>query len=387
MKQKINENAVLEEAVETTTDVNDEVFKQTNVVEETENEPEVKKAEVFGVESQPEEPSKPKQRKITYIGERNPDLSSNENEKEENFFKLRENIKRGVIYWGTVIGYEIQEDTRVSGEDKPTTILIKVKYGDEEVFIPESEYFEPTFKFSYDDNKLSRSELRNEKIKRIQYQLDAEVCFVITYADRKEAPAEIQDLTGYKYEHQILGSRKKAMEVLRDYYFYHRKDKNYPVEARVGDLVNAHVISVRDNMVVVECLGIETRLDEFELSNEVVNNCNDYAKAGDILPVTITKIHLNDEPNKIPYVKVTARSGVFNSNLAKIKTGNVYKGKVSHRNKLKQLYSVVLNNGVVVTIPEKSVIGGLELDRNDNVIVHIKFVKGAYITGTAYKAR
>ena len=184
MKQKINENAVLEDAVETTTDVNDEVFKQTNVVEETENEPEVKKAEVFGVESQPEEPSKPKQ-----------------------------------------------------------------------------------------------------------------------------------------------------------------------------------------------------------LSNEVVNNCNDYAKAGDILPVTITKIHLNDEPNKIPYVKVTARSGVFNSNLAKIKAGNVYKGKVSHRNKLKQLYSVVLNNGVVVTIPEKSVIGGLELDRNDNVIVHIKFVKGAYITGTAYKAR
>ena len=173
MKEKINENVVLEEAVETTVGTKDGVFKETSVVEETKTESEVKKAEVFGVENQPEEPSKPKQRKIAYIGERNPELSSNENEKEENFFKLRENIKRGVIYWGTVIGYEVQEDTRVSGEDKPTTILIKVKYGDEEVFIPESEYFEPTFKFSYDDNKLSRSELRNEKIKRIQYQLDA----------------------------------------------------------------------------------------------------------------------------------------------------------------------------------------------------------------------
>lgn len=387
MEEKINENVVLEEAVETTVDAKDDVFKQTNIAEEVKTEPEIQKAEVFGVENQPEEPSKPKQRKIAYIGERNPELSSNENEKEENFYKLRENIKRGVIYWGTVIGYEVQEDTRVQGEDRPTSILVKVKYGDEEVYIPDAEYFEPTFKFSHDDSKLSRTELKNEKIKRIQYQLDAEVCFVITYADRKEAPAEIQELTGYKYEHQILGSRKKAMEVLRDYYFYQRKDKNYPATAKVGDVVNAHVISVRDNMVVVECLGIETRLDEFELSNEVVNNCNDYAKAGDILPVTITKIHLNDEPNKIPYVKVTARSGVFNSNLAKIKAGNVYKGKVSHRNKLKQLYSVVLNNGVVVTVPEKSVVGGLELDRNDNVVVHIRVVKGAYIMGTAYKAR
>ena len=354
---------------------------------EVKKEDDVKEAEVFGVEHQPESPAKPKTRKIAYIGEKCNVPLVNEKEKEENFLKLKENIRYGTIYWGTVIGYEIQEDTRSTAEVKPTTILVKVKYGDEEVYIPDSEYFEPTFKFSYDDSKLSRSELRNEKIKRIQYQLDAEVCFVITYADRFEAPFEIQELTGYKYEHKILGSRKKAMEVLRDYYFYHRKDKRYPSDIHVGDMVDSHVISVRDNMVVVECLGIETRLDEFELSNEVVNNCNDYVKAGDILPVTITKIHLNDEPNKIPYVKVTARSGVFNSNLSKIKVGNVYKGKVSHRNKVKRLYAVVLNNGVVATVPENSVVGGLELDRNDNVVVHIRVVKGAYIMGSAYKAR
>ena len=380
MKEKIKKEAV-EKTVEEIKEV-----KEEEKQEETKNE-EAKEAEVFGVEKQ-EEPAKPKViRKVAYIGEHCYTNSANEKEKEERFFKLTENIKHGLIYWGTVIGYEIQEDTRSNAEVKPSTILVKVKYGDEEVYIPDSEYFEPTFKFSYDDSKLSRSELKNEKIKRIQYQLDSEVCFVITYTDRFEVPKEIQDLTGYKYEHRILGSRKKAMEVLRDYYFYHRKDKRYPSDIKVGDMVDSHVISVRDNMVIVECLGIETRLDEFELSNEVVSNCNDYVKAGDILPVTITKIHLNDEPNKIPYVKVTARSGVFNSNLSKIKVGNVYKGKISHRNKVKKLYSVVLNNGVVATVPENSVIGGLELDRNDNVVVHIKVVKGAYIMGTAYKAR
>ncbi len=377
-KEKAVEETVVE-AIEEIAEVKEEVKPEIE---------EVKEAEVFAVEKQQEDVAKPKaSKKIAYIGEKCHGVSANEKEKEERFFKLTENIKHGIIYWGTVIGYDVQEDTRSNASVKPTTILIKVKYGDEEVYIPDSEYFEPTFKFSYDDSKLSRAELKNEKIKRIQYQLDAEVCFVVTYTDRFEAPKEVQELTGYKYEHRILGSRRKAMEVLRDYYFYHRKDKRYPEDIKVGDMVNSHVISVRDNMVVVECLGIETRLDEFELSNEVVNNCNDYVKAGDELPVTITKIHLNDEPNKIPYVKVTARSGVFNSNLAKIKVGNVYKGKVSHRNKTKKLYSIVLNNGVVVTVGENNVIGGLELDRNDNVVVHIRVVKGAYITGTAYKAR
>lgn len=265
---------------------------------------------------------------------------------------------------------------------------MKVEYDGEEIYIPESQYFEPTFRFSRDDSKLSKSKLRYEKKKRIEYQLDAKVCFILTYLDRVENDEEYKKLTGSDYHYNILASRTKAMEKLRDYYFYHRhKDIEYPPEIKVGDKTLAHVLSVRDNMVLVECLGIETRLDEFELSNKVVNNCNDFAKAGDNLTVTVTKLYLESENGELPYLKVSAREGVLSGNLSNIKVGNVYKGKVSHRNKTKHIYSVVLNNGVMVTVPENRVMGNLDLDRNDNVVVTIKRIDGPFVLGVAYKAR
>lgn len=376
------------------TDLNDVLEPAVFGIEEVE-EKETAETKTVAEKKTAEKPSAPapKARRIEETGLKSDDLLKKETlsldeERDRKFNEMQEQLRRGAIFWGTVIGYEIQEDERVASSNKPTTILVKVKFGDEEVMIPDSEYFEPTFKFSKDDSKLSKAELIKEKRKRIEYQLDAQVCFLLTYLERRELTSEEQEMLGVKYKFNILGSRTKAMEVLRDYYFLHaKKNRNYPEPVKVGDVATAHVLSVRDNMVLLECLGIETRIDEFELSNEVVNNCNDYVKAGDEIPVTIMKYYPVSETKNVPYLKVSARSGVLSTNLSKIKIGNVYKGKVSHRNKTKHIYSVILNNGVNVIVPENRVMGGLELDRNDNVVVTIKKINGPYILATAYKAR
>ena len=329
-------------------------------------------------------------RVIDVIGIDMTDVIENDKYKKENekYSFLKKALRNELIFWGRVIGYEEEVQKDENGEIKSLNMFVKVEYDGEEILIPDSQYFEPTFRFSRDDSKLSKSKLRYEKKKRIEYQLDAKVCFVLTYLDRIENDDEYKKLTGSDYHYNILASRTKAMEKLRDYYFYHsRKDTEYPPEIKVGDKTLARVLSVRDNMVLVECLGIETRLDEFELSNKVVNNCNDFVKAGDNLSVTVTKFYLESENGKLPYLKVSAREGVLSSNLSNIKVGNVYKGKVSHRNKTKHIYSIVLNNGVMVTVPENRVMGNLDLDRNDNVVVTIKRIDGPFVLGVAYKAR
>ena len=78
------------------------------------------------------------------------DKDKRENEK---YSFLKKALRNELVFWGRVIGYEEEVQKDEKGEIKSLNLLVKVEYDGEEIYIPESQYFEPTFRFSRDDSK------------------------------------------------------------------------------------------------------------------------------------------------------------------------------------------------------------------------------------------
>lgn len=354
----------------------EEVVKAV-VIEETKTEEKpvevVETKEIVEV-AKPEEPKKEEapihqdRKKIVFgddFGVKSDDVLEDEKKEKEDKAKFFERLKKykdeEKVLWGYVSGAE--SDGNMAG-----AVVI---WNDMRIIIPDSAFFMPNTVFPKgykDSDKKGKITARKQFI---SYQINARICFVIT------------DVAKTKDGVVMMGSRVKAMRKLQDRYFYHLKDKTLEETGiKLGDIAYAHVLYVRAYNVLVECLGVETYLDAFNLSNEAVDNCFEFVKPGDTVKVRLKKIHLNENTNEGVYLTVSGRLNATPEQIKNIKKGATYSGTIKGYNKANACYTVRLKDGVNVSVLKKNVNKKLNLVRNDNVIVLVTSVKDDYVMGS-----
>lgn len=255
--------------------------------------------------------------------------------------------------------------------DREDSFNIVVTWNGLRVLIPDYQYFEDGFNFGVNYNELTSAIAKTRKRKNVAiHHNGAQIYFIL----KKVAT----DNYGVEF---AVASRKEAMAMIRDEWFLHSNpDKIYEREAKIGDIAPAHVISVVENSCLVECLGVETRLDANTLTNQYVENCKDFVSPGDTIEVRIRKLYLNNGV----YMTVNGR---LNDNEGVIRTMKVksnYLGCVDHYNKDKDMYVIRLNNGVNANVYSKSVIGTDALFNGQMVQVYVYSIMQNYVIGSAY---
>lgn len=255
--------------------------------------------------------------------------------------------------------------------DREDSFNIVVTWNGLRVLIPDYQYFEDGFNFGVNYNELTSAIAKTRKRKNVAiHHNGAQIYFIL----KKVAT----DNYGVEF---AVASRKEAMAMIRDEWFLHSNpDKIYEREAKIGDIAPAHVISVVENSCLVECLGVETRLDANTLTNQYVENCKDFVSPGDTIEVRIRKLYLDNGV----YMTVNGR---LNDNEGVIRTMKVksnYLGCVDHYNKDKDMYVIRLNNGVNANVYSKSVIGTDALFNGQMVQVYVYSIMQNYVIGSAY---
>lgn len=247
----------------------------------------------------------------------------------ETFEKYKE---AGEILWCTVSATAPLMDT--------ASCMVQVEYNGTSITIVESEYFEDTFEFGGGietlDKEVQKKEIAILKNKRASAQLGATVPVIVTDIVKSDNEETIV----------VIGSRKKAMSKLRAHYFLSGQ-----YDIKKGDIVaEAHVLAVAPDYVIVECLGVETRMDAYSLSYQNIHNCKKHFHAGDVLKnVTIRKFHVNEGDDA--YLTLTARTSATVQSADVLQVGSSYLGTISSYNKAKKCYSVILEKShLTVTV-------------------------------------
>ena len=288
----------------------------------------------------------------------------------------------GEVLWGTVVGVE----------KEAKDVVVIVVWNGIMVKISASSYFEPEFDFG---KNFSRMRFNEDKLARIarcaKYQLNATVCFKV--ATVRKRLLKTGPFAG-TYEIICIGNRRLAMETIRDIYFWHKNRKlsesQAPRSIKIGDIVtNVNVLSVKEDNVLVECKGVETRLGAHNLLDScVVDNCCDYVKPGDTITVRIKQIYLNEEngESNSVHLSVTGRLNEPKKNLSMIQIGADYLAIVDGFNKEKGVYTVIIKGyGVPASVPEANVLGRIGLIRGDMVLVHVTNKYDGFVAGSARK--
>lgn len=236
------------------------------------------------------------------------------------------------------------------------------------IVIPDMLYFPTEMAFDYNYKKLTPEEQIKNRQKNASYQVNALVCFTIL------SIATAEDGTC-----QVIGNRIDALSILKDYYFTHKNfeatKENTP---KKNDETVAHVLSVRPQKVLVECMGIETYISAFNLANAPVTNCKDIVKPGDVLKVRIRKIHTDYGE---PYLTLSARTNAKLDEINKISIGSVYLGYVQSINKNSNTATVRLTNGVNVSVSLLSLPTGTKLILNQAVVIRITKKNSYFVMG------
>ena len=294
----------------------------------------------------------------------------------DTYNQLRTFARNKEIVWGTVYGCE-------ENERWPNHAIVTVLYNNVKVMIPDIAYFEDSFNFgpTYDSAPEAQKFARRQTM--IRYQAGAKVCFIVKDVAREMVKAG--EFAG-SYLITASGSRKEAMALLRDIWFIHSNRSGStpgkPRQVNVGDIADARVLSVRQDMVLVECLGVETRIDTYNLNNDIVENCADFVKPGDTIPVRIRKLHVQGDR---VYLTVSGRLNDVSKAILTMRPNSYYIGHVDHYNKDKQMYTIMLMNGVSAAVRKDNVLGGLELSNGDMVSVLVTRIMPTYVFGVANK--
>lgn len=283
----------------------------------------------------------------------------------ENFKKLSNYKRTNEILWGTVIS--------ISKSEKEQVPYIKAIWNGYEVMIPFEWYFEK----NYDFGTTFAKETKEGKYRRMKYvaefQLDAIICFVVKGLSWKP------EKDGNRIT--IVGSRSEAMELQRRIYFFERRQR--PIE--VGNIIeDAHVIAVKEDNVLVECRGVETRINAYQLNYEWVTNCQDYCKPGDIIPVKVKRLDIKD--GNVNLV-LTGRLEKTSQNIKYMKEGDVMSGVVDtfNRNKHDGTYSIILKNKVRASVRQKDVMGNIDLVPGNRVSVTVLKIMDEFVIGQCKK--
>lgn len=294
----------------------------------------------------------------------------------DTYNQLRTFARNKEIVWGTVYGCE-------DSERWPNHVIVTVLYNNVKVMIPDIAYFEDSFNFGPTYDSASEEVKYARRQTTVRYQAGAKVCFIVKDVNREE----IKDgqFAG-SYLVTASGSRKEAMALLRDIWFIHSNRSGAtpgrPRQVNVGDIADARVLSVRQDMVLVECLGVETRIDTYNLNNDIVENCADFVKPGDTIPVRIRKLHVQGDH---VYLTVSGRLNDVSKAILTMRPNSYYIGHVDHYNKDKQMYTIMLKNGVSAAVRKDNVLGGLDLSNGDTVSVFVTRIMPTYVFGVANK--
>lgn len=296
-------------------------------------------------------------------------------EDDKNYRRLKKYLHDGEILWGTVYGVE----------DIDSHIVLCVLWNNIRVIIPSEYYFEPEFVFCSDFENRSEEDKLIKMSLAANRQQGAEVCFQIIDVSREK---ETMGPFAGQYIITAIGNRTSAMAILRDIYFWHENRKHNlgraPRSIKEGDIVDAKVISVRENTVLVEVAGVETRLGKKNLKpGDYPMNCHDYVKPGDILPVRIKNLFLNDDHTV--HLGVTGRIYEANKLIETMKIGSCYLGTVESYNPRKRTYRIILHNGVPGFTHQTSVVGLIDLLPGDKVAFYLRNKYQTFVFGTVGK--
>jgi len=289
----------------------------------------------------------------------------------ELYRKLKRYEKDGEILWGTIYGIEEFEGHAV----------FCILWNNIKVSIPDESYFEADYDFGKNYQKLSDTEKLKFRVREAKFKIGALIPFKVILAQR-----ELISKGAYEGEYAItvIGSRRDAMETLRDIWFWHKNRKRTDKttrEVHEGDIVKAHILAVKESSVEIEVLGCETRLVTHNLlDNEIVTNCEDHVSVGDTIPVRIKKVYLNDDGTI--HLSATGRLNEVSKLISSMKTGSNYQGQVEKYNAEKRTYTIILINGVLAAVPEASVMGRVELNRGDVVQVYVVNKHDAFVSGS-----
>ena len=291
------------------------------------------------------------------------------------FQDLQRYQRTGEILWGEVVS--VDPGTVYPG------VIFNILWNKIIVSIPDREYFEPELDFGKTYAEMTERQKINRRLVVGRYQQGARVCFKIKGVER-----ELIENGRFAGESNIRvgGSRREAMETLRDIWFYHKnRREDTPGKARevkVGDIATAKVISVKVDRVLVECLGVETWIDSYNLNNEAVDNCRDFVKPGDTLPVRIRRLYVNEDN---VYLSVSGRLNDSSKLIRMMRVRSNHLGTVDYFNRRNNIYSITLKEGVHASVRAQDVQGGIPLYPNDRVSVFITSVRDDYVTGIAMK--
>lgn len=282
--------------------------------------------------------------------------------------------KNGEILWGTV--YAIEELSNHA--------IICVLYNNQKVSIVDDDYFEDKYDFGKAYPSMT-DEQKLAKRKRVaSYQVGAKVCFVVKTVERSVITEG--DFVG-EYRISIIGDRKTAMKTLRDIYFWHKNRKRDDNNIRVikdGSLILAHILAVKEDVVLCECAGVETKLFAYNLlSNDICENCKDHVAPGDAIKVRVKKCYLNEDGSV--YLSITGRINEVPKLIETMKENSSYLGTVESYNPKKQSYTIFLKNGVLATVPENHVKGRHILSRGDTVCVFVVKIYDGFVSGSCMK--
>lgn len=348
---------------------------------------EVKKEETPKDDKKSKKVVTPKAPKVELVNDRTIGIFSDDltaatvDKDDEAFDMLKRAAKNKTVLYGTVIGVQSSKRTK--------NILISVLWNGQRITIRDEDYFEPDFDFGsqYDIKNEGESQAdvdkRNQGIRasRARYQMMAVVPFVVLQASMM--PITEGMYAGQK-ELVAIGSKREAMAQLRDYYFLHEgKRKKYPAVPKKGDMAEARVLYTKADHVLVECLGVETRIPVSEISDDYVPNCMEVVKVGETMKVKIEKIYINDD--KTVYLTVTGKISEPSKAIRSIKVGDTLLGTVKMYNPKKHRYQVSLKNGVSCTVREEDVQGKVLLHPGNEVSVYVVKVMDTFISGFAIK--
>lgn len=359
---------------------NPEVIEEAAVTaelsEETQSKPETKQT---------------KQAKYRNIGSYSADIEneftysnlSQAEEEEKTFRFMRKCQFDGEILVGTVIGIlddpkRMMVGAKLSYEPTPS----KNHYGMVEVTIPENVFFEPGIRFSRDyEQKSLKDRYRIRKTAILQY-LGAKIHFCVIGVSREKGyDLENPD----QYVTTVIGDRNSAMSKLRDKYFFHRnrKTSEKPITIKPGDLVEAFVVNVTNQMVTVVSLGVETRIYLHDLTRDNVSSCYQYTHVGDILPeCQVLSVEAKDDKVQL---RLTNNRSKAPKMILSMKKGYYYRGRVVWFNREKDLYTVHLDNGVTAFVFRNNVMSYADLSINDIVSVCITSIFKNKVGGNAVK--
>ena len=286
------------------------------------------------------------------------------------------------ILAGKVIGVQNDPDRKMTG--------VRVAYEHEvspnhagrvEVVIPDTAFFERKIESDSYNSKNEVAKYYSRKAFLTTY-LGAIIHFCVvgvTYEANPDPSFEGEKLI------YAVGNRNMAMAKLRDIYFFHKNRKRNdipPREVKPDDKVEAFVVNTDNQMITVSALGVETQINLYNLATEPISSCKELVKNGDKITCYVKTLQVKDDN---VHLVLSCRQTVTPTSIKYMKVGAIYLGSVIKYSPEKKVFTVMLANGVLASINENKIQGGIPLTLGDQVCVQIQQVFETHVMGSAYK--